>query len=77
MTAVTSSPATPGEVSVTEENVQELILAADMLELSDVVDICSAFLKQQLEPSNAIGIYRSVRPETQPRVCRVLSSTCF
>ena len=45
---------------MTEENVQELILAADMLELSDVVEICSAFLKQQLEPSNAIGIYRSV-----------------
>ncbi|XP_037085880.1 actin-binding protein IPP-like [Pollicipes pollicipes] len=47
-----------GDVDVTEENVQELILAADMLELSDVVEICSAFLKQQLEPSNAIGIYR-------------------
>ena len=45
---------------MTEQNVQELILAADMLELSDVVDVCSGFLKQQLEPSNAIGIYRSV-----------------
>ena len=51
---------TSGDVSVTETNVQELILAADMLELSDVVEICSAFLKQQLEPSNAIGIYRFV-----------------
>lgn len=29
-----------------------------MLELSDVVSLCTAFLKQELHSSNAVGIYR-------------------
>lgn len=47
-----------GDIEITVENVQELMVAADMLEITDVVHVCSNFLKKELHPSNAIGIYR-------------------
>ena len=49
-----------GDIEVTVENVQELLVAADMLELHDVVSVCSNFLKRELHASNAVGIYRLV-----------------
>jgi len=47
-----------GNVDITQDNVQELFAAADMLELDDVVAGCINYLKQQLHYSNALGIYR-------------------
>uniref|UniRef100_A0A8C9RSG9 Intracisternal A particle-promoted polypeptide n=1 Tax=Scleropages formosus TaxID=113540 RepID=A0A8C9RSG9_SCLFO len=47
-----------GAVNVTVENVQELMVAADMLQLSEVVTICCEFLKTQMDPSNCVGIYQ-------------------
>lgn len=47
-----------GNVDITQDNVQELFAAADMLELDDVVSGCISYLKQQLHYSNALGIYR-------------------
>ncbi|MGH0135735.1 UNVERIFIED_CONTAM: hypothetical protein FKN15_050779 [Acipenser sinensis] len=47
-----------GVVNVTVENVQELIITADMLQLSEVVKICCEFLKVQMDPSNCVGIYQ-------------------
>jgi hypothetical protein len=49
-----------GEVNITQENVQELMAAADMLQLREVVVGCTQFLKNELHFSNAIGIYRQV-----------------
>lgn len=42
-----------------QENVQDLIVAADMLELKEVVQGCTEFLRNELHITNAIGIYRS------------------
>ncbi|RZF34385.1 hypothetical protein LSTR_LSTR008924 [Laodelphax striatellus] len=47
-----------GEIEITQENVQEIIIAADMLELNEVVLGCTEFLKQELHTTNAVGIYR-------------------
>jgi len=47
-----------GEIEVTNENVQDLLIAGDMIELREVVEICTDHLVRQLEPSNAIGIFR-------------------
>ncbi|XP_076675062.1 actin-binding protein IPP isoform X1 [Andrena cerasifolii] len=47
-----------GYVDITQDNVQELFAAADMLELDEVVSGCIVYLKQQLHYSNALGIYR-------------------
>ncbi|XP_075220268.1 actin-binding protein IPP [Lycorma delicatula] len=47
-----------GEIVITQENVQELMIAADMLELNDAVIGCTEFLKQELHATNAVGIYR-------------------
>ena len=47
-----------GNVDITQDNVQELFAAADMLELEEVVSGCIAYLEQQLHYSNALGIYR-------------------
>jgi actin-binding protein IPP len=47
-----------GEISINQDNVQELMVAADMLELKEVVVGCTEFLKHELHATNAIGIYR-------------------
>lgn len=45
-----------GEIEVTEENVQSLLPAANLLSLSWVRDSCCRFLQSQLYPSNCLGI---------------------
>ncbi len=47
-----------GRIGVTNENVQDLLIAGDMIELAEVVEICTEHLVRQLDPSNALGIYR-------------------
>jgi len=47
-----------GQVFLTQTTVQEVLVAADMLGLPEVIDSCTEFLKSELHPSNAIGIYR-------------------
>lgn len=54
--AVLCPPA--GVVSIGEHNVQELIVAADMLQLSEVVELCCEFLKGQIDPLNCIGFFQ-------------------
>ncbi|KAG5875409.1 hypothetical protein JTB14_030936 [Gonioctena quinquepunctata] len=44
------------EVHVTEENVQALLPAANLLQLTDVRDACCDFLQAQLHPTNCLGI---------------------
>ncbi|KAL1115636.1 hypothetical protein AAG570_005926 [Ranatra chinensis] len=44
------------EVHVTEDNVQVLLPAANLLQLSDVRDACCDFLQSQLHPTNCLGI---------------------
>jgi kelch-like protein 1/4/5 len=44
------------KINIHEDNVQPLLKAASILQLSDVTGACSDFLKQQLHPSNCLGI---------------------
>ncbi|KAG5285335.1 hypothetical protein AALO_G00002270 [Alosa alosa] len=44
------------EIQVTEENVQVLLPAAGLLQLSDVKKACGEFLSSQLHPTNCLGI---------------------
>ncbi len=44
------------EVDVTEDNVQTLLPAANLMQLSDVKDACCEFLLNQLHPTNCLGI---------------------
>ncbi|EDO46542.1 predicted protein [Nematostella vectensis] len=44
------------EIEVTEDNVQVLLPAANLLQLNEVRDACCDFLKAQLHPSNCLGI---------------------
>lgn len=44
------------EVEVTEDNVQTLLPAANLMQLSDVKDACCEFLLNQLHPTNCLGI---------------------
>ncbi|XP_035669434.1 kelch-like protein 2 [Branchiostoma floridae] len=43
-------------IQVTEENVQALLPAANLLQLTDVRDACCDFLQSQLHPTNCLGI---------------------
>nr|XP_033771288.1 actin-binding protein IPP isoform X4 [Geotrypetes seraphini] len=47
-----------GVVTISTGNVQELLVAADMLQLSEVAELCCRFLKAQMEPSNVVGIFQ-------------------
>lgn len=47
-----------GVISVTVDNVQELMVAADMLQLTEVVSICGEFLKGHMDSSNCVGIFQ-------------------
>lgn len=43
-------------VNVCEENVQSLLTASNLLQLTDVRDACCDYLQSQLDPSNCLGI---------------------
>ncbi|CAH8617584.1 unnamed protein product [Heterobilharzia americana] len=46
------------EISVNEENVQILLPAANLFQLTAVRDVCCEFLQSQLHPSNCLGIQK-------------------
>lgn len=46
------------KVEITQNNVQELLAAADMLQLNEVVEGCCEYLVRELHSSNALGILR-------------------
>lgn len=45
-----------GEIEVTEEACEDLLMAADMLSITEVVSVCCEFLWTKLQPENCIGI---------------------
>lgn len=45
-----------GRIRVTELSVCQLLPAATMFQVTNVIDACCAFLERQLDPTNAIGI---------------------
>jgi hypothetical protein len=47
-----------GQIEINQINVQELLAAADMLQISEVVTGCCEYLCRELHPSNALGILR-------------------
>ena len=44
------------KVDIREDNVQQLLKAASILQFTDVTGACSIFLNKQLHPSNCLGI---------------------
>ncbi|XP_052776239.1 actin-binding protein IPP-like [Mya arenaria] len=47
-----------GDVEVTVDNCEELLVSADMLAIVDVVSACAKFLHSKLQPDNCMGIYQ-------------------
>ncbi|KAE9531955.1 hypothetical protein AGLY_010157 [Aphis glycines] len=45
-----------GEIMIAQENVQFVLVAADLLQLYYVEQVCVEFLQKQLDPSNCLGI---------------------
>ncbi len=74
-----------GCIRLNEGTCQDLLAAADMLGLSDVLEVCCVFLKEQLHPSNAIGRCLCQRSSfaftptccTFLDKCGFLAETCF
>ncbi|GAB1608365.1 actin-binding protein IPP-like [Argonauta hians] len=46
-----------GQIEVTSDSCQDLMSAADMFNVSEVLSFCCEYLKQQLSLDNCIGIY--------------------
>jgi len=44
------------KIEVYQENVQQLLKAASILQFTEVIDACCRFLEEQLHPSNCLGI---------------------
>ncbi len=59
-------------VTVTMDNVQELLPASSLLQMHGVVDACCTFLASQLHPSNCLGI----RQFSQVHSCSELWKKC-
>ncbi|XP_068175296.1 kelch-like protein 10 [Antennarius striatus] len=49
-----------GSVSVTKNNVQDLLIAADYLIVTNIVEACNNFLEENLTPKNCIGVCRLI-----------------
>ncbi|XP_068180116.1 kelch-like protein 10 [Antennarius striatus] len=47
-----------GSVTVTEDNVQQLFIAADFFIITDIVEACIKFVEENLTPENCIGVRR-------------------
>ncbi|KAJ2952769.1 hypothetical protein O0L34_g7129 [Tuta absoluta] len=47
-----------GEIMIDKATVQHLLIAADMLQLRELVTGCGEFLRRELHTSNALGIFR-------------------
>ena len=45
-----------GQVTITSDNVQSLLSAASLFQIDHLMSACLSFLKQQLSPSNCLGI---------------------
>ncbi|XP_054165297.1 kelch-like protein 17 isoform X2 [Oppia nitens] len=60
-----------GQICITEENVQSLLPAASLLQVSSVREACCKFLLRQLHPSNCLGI----RSFADAHSCEELQST--
>lgn len=45
-----------GTININEENVQSLLPASSLLQISSVREACCKFLLRQLHPSNCLGI---------------------
>ncbi|CAD6199594.1 unnamed protein product [Caenorhabditis auriculariae] len=60
-----------GELEITELNVQNILAAACLLQLSEVQTACCEYLKKQLDPSNCLGI----RAFADTLACRELMSS--
>lgn len=57
-----------GTVSVTEDNVKELLIAADEFNMIAIVQTCCTFLTEQLRPENCVGIWQFTRNYYVPRL---------
>ncbi|CAD7085877.1 unnamed protein product [Hermetia illucens] len=62
-----------GRIHITQINVQELLAAADMLQLHEVVDGCCEFLCRELHATNALGILRFAEAHN----CKELAESAF
>ncbi|XP_062234775.1 kelch-like protein 10 [Platichthys flesus] len=47
-----------GSVASTEDNVQELMMTADMLNIVGIIQACSRYIGEQLCPQNCVGIWQ-------------------
>ena len=56
------------EFIFTIENVQEILPAAALLQLTDIRSGCELFLKNQLEPSNCLGIKKFAEMHNCPTI---------
>lgn len=62
-----------GKIDISQSNVQELLAAADMLQLHEVVDGCCEFLRCELHVTNALGILRFAEAHN----CKILAKAAL
>uniref|UniRef100_T1JLZ1 BTB domain-containing protein n=1 Tax=Strigamia maritima TaxID=126957 RepID=T1JLZ1_STRMM len=57
-----------GEIIIGEDNVEDLLQAADLLLMSDLKELCFDYLEQCIAPPNCLGILEFTERFTCPRV---------
>ncbi|KAI0239431.1 Ectoderm-neural cortex protein 1 [Lamellibrachia satsuma] len=49
-----------GEIELTVDNVDNLVIAGDLLQQDNVKEACENFILKQVEPANCVGFYKCV-----------------
>ncbi|GFO03142.1 kelch-like ech-associated protein 1 [Plakobranchus ocellatus] len=50
-----------GEIHITQDNVQQLLVSSVFLQMPPVIEACTVYLEQQLDPSNCVGMVEFAR----------------
>ncbi|XP_050089118.1 actin-binding protein IPP [Anopheles aquasalis] len=66
-----------GQIEIEQSNVQELLAAADMLQVPEVVDGCCEYLCRELHSTNALGILRFAEAHNCRQLAEVASNFVY
>ena len=47
-----------GRLELHQDNVTNILVAAHMFNITEIIDACCKYIEKQLHPSNCLGIYK-------------------
>ena len=60
------------QIKIEESNVQQLLPAACLLQMTEIQQYCCEFLSKQLHPTNCLGFFTSKKIQKNSKFCTFL-----